>query len=304
MTDDHKHHHGHGHHHHHHHGDVKNIKTAFFLNIFFTIIEIIGGFYTNSIAILSDALHDLGDSLSLGLAWYFQKLSKKSRDRQFSYGYKRFSLLAAIINSIVLVVGSVFILLEAIPRLLNPIQPDAQGMIILAVLGVLFNGAAVLRLTKGDSMNERVAMLHLLEDVFGWVAVLIGSIIMYFFDLPIIDSILSIGISMLILFNVVKNLKQSLQIVLQGIPNDVDEKEILTYLNSLDGIANAHDLHIWSMDGQYNVLTTHLVLEKDISIDELEILKQQIRDELHKKGIEHTTLEFESKDADCVYEDC
>ena len=303
MTDDHKHHHGHGHHHH-HHGDVKNIKTAFFLNIFFTIIEIIGGFYTNSIAILSDALHDLGDSLSLGLAWYFQKLSKKSRDRQFSYGYKRFSLLAAIINSIVLVVGSVFILLEAIPRLLNPIQPDAQGMIILAVLGVLFNGAAVLRLTKGDSMNERVAMLHLLEDVFGWVVVLIGSIIMYFFDLPIIDSILSIGISILILFNVVKNLKQSLQIVLQGIPNDVDEKEILTYLNSLDGIANAHDLHIWSMDGQYNVLTTHLVLEKDISIDKLEILKQQIRDELHKKGIEHTTLEFESKDADCIYEDC
>ena len=303
MTDDHKHHHGHGHHHH-HHGDVKNIKTAFFLNIFFTIIEIIGGFYTNSIAILSDALHDLGDSLSLGLAWYFQKLSKKSRDRQFSYGYKRFSLLAAIINSIVLVVGSVFILLEAIPRLLNPIQPDAQGMIILAVLGVLFNGAAVLRLTKGDSMNERVAMLHLLEDVFGWVAVLIGSIIMYFFALPIIDSILSIGISMLILFNVVKNLKQSLQIVLQGIPNDVDEKEILTYLNSLDGIDNAHDLHIWSMDGQYNVLTTHLVLEKDLNMEDLESLKKQIRDALHEKGIEHTTLEFESKDADCVYEDC
>ncbi len=298
----HTHHHGHGHHH--HHGDVKNIKTAFFLNLLFTVIEIVGGFYTNSIAILSDALHDLGDSLSLGLAWYFQKLSKKSRDQQFSYGYKRFSLLAAIINSLVLVVGSVFILMEAIPRLFDPVQPDVTGMILLAVLGVIFNGAAVLRLTKGESMNERVAMLHLLEDVFGWVAILIGSVVMYFFDLPIIDPILSVGISLFILFNVYRNLRQSLKIVLQAIPLDVDQDAVLDYLNSLEEVNEAHDLHIWSMDGEYNVLTTHLVLEQNLPVAELQTLKKKIRAGLHDLGIEHTTLEFELKDEDCVYEDC
>jgi cobalt-zinc-cadmium efflux system protein len=291
-------------HSHHHHGDVKNIKTAFFLNFFFTLIEIVGGFYTNSIAILSDALHDLGDSLSLGLAWYFQKLSKKRRDRQFSYGYKRFSLLAAIINSLVLIVGSVFILMEAIPRLMNPVQPNVEGMMLLAMLGVLFNGAAVLRLNRGESMNEQVAMLHLLEDVFGWVAVLIGSVIMYYFDLPIVDPILSLGISMFILFNVYRNLRQSLKIVLQAIPKDVDQESIRDFLNGLDEVAEAHDMHIWSMDGQYNVLTTHLVLEKNLQMSELQSLKKKIREGLHELGIEHTTMEFELKDEDCVYEDC
>ncbi len=184
-----------GHDHIHHRGGSKNIRTAFFLNVTFTIIEIIGGIMTNSMAILSDAVHDLGDSLSLGMAWYFQGLSSKGRDKSFSYGYGRFSLLGALINVCVLLIGSILILWKTIPRLLAPEAVDTTGMMILAVIGVIFNGLAVYRMRGGKSLNERVVALHLMEDVLGWVAVLIGSIIMHFFDLPIIDPILSLLIT-------------------------------------------------------------------------------------------------------------
>ena len=143
-------------HDHHHHSDVKNIKAAFFLNFGFTLLEIVGGIYTNSIAILSDAVHDLGDSLSLGMAWYFQKVSRKGSDATYSYGYKRFSLLGAVINSVVLIVGSVIILTAAIPRIFNPQDTHVEGMFVLAIIGVIVNGAAVFRLKKGNSINEKV----------------------------------------------------------------------------------------------------------------------------------------------------
>ncbi len=294
-----------GHHHHHHgHGqDTKNIKVAFFINLVFTIIEIVGGILTNSVAILSDAIHDLGDSLSLGLAWYFQNYSKRERSSSYSYGYGRFSLLGAIINSIVLVVGSIFILTEAIPRLIAPEQPDTVGMIVLGVLGVLFNGAAVLRLKKGTSINERIVALHLLEDVLGWVAVLIGSVVMHFYDIPIIDPILSLGIAGFILFNVYKNLKETIQIVMQGVPNDADIAKITDSLLNFDEIAEIHDVHIWSMDGQYNVMTAHLVLSRTYDLPALEALKKQMRRRLEDLNIEHATLEFELKDAYCDVKD-
>jgi len=157
-----------------------NISKAFFLNLSFTVVEIIGGLFTNSLAILSDALHDFGDSISLGLAWYFQRLSKKDRDQNFSYGYGRFSLLGALVNSVILTVGSVFILYKAIPGVLAPEEADSLGMIWLALLGVVVNTLAVATLKKGQSLNEKVVRLHLLEDVFGWVAVLIGAGVMNF----------------------------------------------------------------------------------------------------------------------------
>ena len=296
---------GHNHdHHHHHHSGTENIRVAFFLNLIFTIIEIVGGFLTNSVAILSDALHDLGDSLSLGLAWYFQKVSKKSRDKKFTYGYKRFSLLGALINAIILVVGSVFILMETIPRLANPEMPDAGGMIGLALLGIVVNGAAVIRLRRGDSINENVISLHLLEDVLGWVAVLIGAIVMYFFDFPIIDPVLSILIAGFILLNVYRSLKSSLNIFLQGTPANVDENAIQDYLNSIEGIKSHHDFHVWSMDGNFNILTVHLVVEENSSMEFLSQLKKEIRQQLHKMNIEHTTIEFETKEDQCVHSDC
>ncbi|MEP2668700.1 MAG: cation diffusion facilitator family transporter [Cyclobacteriaceae bacterium] len=296
---------GHSHDHHHHHDHAEgNIKVAFFLNMGFTIIEIVGGILTNSLAILSDALHDLGDSLSLGLSWYFQKISKKGRTKSFTFGYKRFSLLGAIINSIILIVGSIIILSKAIPQIFNPEAVHVQGMFYLAILGIIVNGAAVLRLRKGETMNERVVSLHLLEDVLGWVAVLIGSVIMMYFDAPFIDPLLSVFIALYVLYNVYKNLKKSMVIILQGIPEEVSIEHIREKLKSIPSITNVHDCHVWSMDGNYNVLTVHLVLDKDYQLSEQVVLKQQVREILKGESVNHITIELENQDEHCELVDC
>ncbi|MFO7743922.1 MAG: cation diffusion facilitator family transporter [Psychroflexus sp.] len=288
------------HNHDHSHG-TGNLKVAFFLNLGFTIIEIIGGLYTNSLAILSDALHDLGDSLSLGLSWYFQKLSNKGRTKNYSYGYKRFSLLGAIINAVVLAVGSIFILAHAVPQLFNPEETNAEGMFYLAILGVIVNGAAVLKLRKGESMNEKVVSLHLLEDVLGWAAVLVGSIIMMYFDAPFIDPLLSILISLYVIYNVYRNLKKSMLIILQATPSEISMEEVKSQLLELNEIIEIHDLHVWSLDGNYNVMSVHVRLEQDYKLSELSDLKEKIRSKLHDKSIEHVTIEIEAKDEDCSY---
>lgn len=290
--------------HHNQNSDVRNIKTAFFLNLSFTIIEIIGGIATNSVAILSDAVHDLGDSMSLGLSWYFQKLSKKPRSNIFTYGYKRFSLLAAIINSLILLVGSIIILIHAVPRLFNPQQPDAKGMIILAVIGVIINGLAVLRLRKGSSLNERVVSLHLMEDVLGCIAVLLGAGIMYFVDVPVIDPILSIAITLYIFFNVFRNIRESLRIILQGSPVKIDLDEVKSALLSIDNVEGVHDLHIWSVDGEFNVLTIHVILNDDFSLTRLNKIKTEIRHSMRMLGLQHCTIEFELYSEDCGMDDC
>ncbi len=290
--------------HHTHSASTKNIKVAFFLNLSFSIIEIIGGIFTNSVAILSDAVHDLGDSFSLGISWYFQKISGRKSNRQYSYGYKRFSLLGAIVNSVVLVTGSVLILSRAIPRIIEPQQPDAQGMFLLAILGIIVNGAAVIKLRQGSSLNEKVAMLHLLEDVLGWLTVLIGSVVMHYFDVPVIDPLLSVAISIFVLYNVLKNIRQSMRIILQGTPYDIDTDEICNTLKNIDGVSDVHDLHIWSVDGEYNVLTVHIVLNDDTKSDIMVQIKHSVRASLKEKGIEHATIEFENKQEECSYHKC
>ena len=294
---------GHNHNHSHNHSEG-NVKVAFFLNLAFTIIEIIGGLYTNSLAILSDELHDLGDSLSLGLSWYFQKLSKKGRTKTFSYGYKRFSLLGAIINSIVLVAGSIFILTKAIPELFNPGETNVEGMLYLSILGIVVNGAAVFKLRKGESLNEKVVSLHLLEDVLGWVAVLIGSVIMMYTDAPFIDPLLSVLISLFVLYNVYKNLKKSLLVILQGIPEEISIDDIRQKLKNISKVTDIHDCHAWSMDGQYNILTLHLRLDKDYKLSEQAKLKEQVRTQLKDESINHITIEFEAQGENCELEDC
>jgi len=278
--------------------------VAFFLNFSFTLIEFVGGLLTNSVAILSDAVHDLGDSFSLGLSWYFQRVSKKPSTKEYTYGFKRFSLLGAVVNSVVLLAGSVVILMRAIPRLFNPEQPDVKGMLLLALLGVAVNGLAVLRLRRGSSLNERVVSLHLLEDVLGWVAVLVGAGVMYFVDAPIIDPLLSIGISLFILYNVYRNIRQSMQIILQGAPAAVDMDEVQRAIVKMEGVRSVHDLHAWSVDGQYNVLTIHVVLQREQTMEELGLLKAAIRDTLLLLGVQHTTIELEIAGEDCTMEGC
>lgn len=277
-----------------------NVVFAFWLNTAFALLEIAGGFYTNSVAILSDAVHDFGDSLSLGLAYYFQKKSAKKRDVKFNYGYKRFSLLGAFINSIILIVSSIFILTEAISRLATPQQPDAKGMVILAAIGIGVNAVAMLRLKKGGSINEKVVSLHFLEDVLGWTAVLIGSIVMMFADVPILDPMLSILISLFILWNVYKNLKATFRILLQGTPEHIDESVIKQKVLAIPGVKGIHDTHTWSLDGQYNIMTLHVVVAENASLQQMELLKEEVRHCLQHFNLQHITIEMELEGKDCA----
>jgi cobalt-zinc-cadmium efflux system protein len=282
-----------GHNHDHNHERQGNIKIAFFLNLAFTILEIVGGIWTNSLAILSDALHDLGDSFSLGVAWYLEKFSSKGPDKKFSFGYARFSLLGALINSLILVGGSVLILSRSIPRILNPEQVNPKGMLAFAIVGVVINGIAVLRLRKGSSLNEKVVSWHLLEDVFGWVAVLIASIVLLFVDIPIIDPILSILITFYVLYNVFKNLKKILNVFLQGVPGDYSIEEIEKEIVKITGAKAAYHTHVWSLDGERHLLTVHVILSDDIERKQIIETKQIIRDHIADMGIEHVTIEID-----------
>ena len=289
----------HNHNHSHSHGKDDRIGWTFFLNVSFTIIEFIGGWLTNSTAIMADAVHDLGDSLSIGFAWILSRFSDKEASDRFSYGYRRLTLFGALINSIVLVIGSVWVLFEAIPRLSNPEMPMAEGMLGLALLGVAVNGYAVFKLKAGKTLNEKVLTWHLLEDVLGWVAVLIVSIVLLFVDLPILDPLLSIGFTLFILFNVLKNLKTTLALFLQATPDEEVQNNIEKAIKAIPEINGIHHMHFWSLDGESHVLTAHLELAHNFEVDKLIRLKQQVAKELSSYNLSHTTIEFEFPQETC-----
>ncbi|WP_404389780.1 cation diffusion facilitator family transporter [Pseudoalteromonas phenolica] len=289
------------HNHSHNHANDKDsrIGWTFFLNVSFTIIEFIGGWLTNSTAIMADAVHDLGDSLSIGFAWILSRFSDKKPSDRFSYGYKRLSLFGALVNSLVLVVGSIWILLEATPRLFNPEMPMVEGMLGLALLGVTVNGYAVYKLRAGKTLNERVLTWHLLEDVLGWVAVLIVSIVLLFVELPILDPLLSICFTLFILFNVLKNLKATLLLFLQGTPDQKSHDDIEDVLTRIPEVLGVHHMHFWSLDGEKHVLTAHLELAQNYNVEKLLELKNIIAKELFHFNLSHTTIEFEFPDEVC-----
>ena len=287
------------HDHSHSHGSNNRIGWAFFLNVTFTIIEFIGGILTNSTAIMADAVHDLGDSLSIGFAWFLSKVSEKGSNSEFTYGYRRLSLFGALINGLVLIIGSVWVLTEAIPKLLQPEMPIVEGMIALAVFGVLVNGFAAYKLSKGKTLNERVLNWHLLEDVLGWVAVLIVSIVLLFVDWPILDPALSILFTLYILINVGKNLWHTIRLFLQAIPDKELSKSVYKTLIELKEVDSIHHLHLWSLDGEHHVLTAHLALQEALSTQQQLELKKSIAERLSKFNLEHTTIELEMTNEQC-----
>lgn len=294
----HSHHHNHDHSHDHNNAS-RRIGWAFFLNVVFTIIEFIGGWLTNSTAIMADAVHDLGDSLSIGMAWGLNKLSDKEANNRFSYGFRRFSLLGALINGLVLTIGSVWVLFEAIPRLTDPEMPKVEGMLVLSLFGMAVNGFAAYKLSSGKSLNERILNWHLLEDVLGWVAVFIVSIVLMIKPWAILDPILSIAFTLFILFNVVRNLKETLLLFLQATPDTKQMEEVRSVLSSNNEVANIHHFHIWSLDGEKSVMTAHIVLEKDVSVSQVISLKEQLRHNLAGFGFIHTTIEIEFANEAC-----
>lgn len=291
------------HNHKHNHSSTENFKVVFLLNIGFTIFEIIGGIFTNSIAIISDALHDLGDSLSIGLAWFLEKYSHKKSNNKFSYGYGRFSLLGALINAIVLIIGSTFVIANAIPRLISPQETNAEGMIIFAIVGVIVNGFAALRLKNEKSMNARVLMFHLLEDVLGWAAILAVAISFLFWPNYILDAILSIIITLYILYNVFVNLKKTVTLFLQATPESVDIDLIDEQLKTIEKVISTHHTHVWSMDGVNHILTTHLIVDKATTRDEIVKIKLKCKQLFEDLKLSHFTIEVELEDEVCLMVD-
>ncbi|EQC45602.1 cation diffusion facilitator family transporter [Bacteriovorax sp. Seq25_V] len=296
------HHHGHGHHHH-HHGGSGNILIAFFLNASFAVVEFIGGYLTNSVAIYSDAIHDLGDSLALLFAYFSEKMGNKAPDENYTYGYKRFSVISALINGVILLTGSLFVIMESIERISNPQPVHPEGMLGLALLGITINGVAAFRLSKDDGLNQRMVMLHLMEDILGWIAVLVVSIVLLFKPWFILDSILSIVISIVILRGVYKNLIGVGEILLQKFPKHLDLEKIYSLIRKIDCVNDVHGIQGFSVDESNISLSFHVSVSGDLKMLEVDKIKKKIKHILVKNQIKFSSIEFESDGYDCSEND-
>ena len=297
----------HNHHsHNHHHSTGNGMKTAFWLNASFTVLELVGGILSNSTAIITDAIHDFGDTIAIGSGVWLEKLSKKGRNPTYSYGFKRFSLLSAILLSGFLLTGSSIMLVKSALDLFSPKVVDDQLMLAMAVIGIVVNGIGFWRIYKEErnhGNNSKAVMLHLLEDVLGWVAVLIGSTIIYFTGWYWIDPLLSILIALFIISRTIPNLVASAKIFLQAVPDDVLVENIQNEILSVNGVHTIHDVHIWTMDGDYHVMSLHIVLEEKNAEQEASIL-QQVVSIAEKYNVKHPTIQFEASDYNCRFVNC
>lgn len=287
-----------GHDHNHHHGS-SNLKIAFIINLIFTIIEIIGGILTNSVAILSDAVHDLGDSISLLFSLIMERVSKKEGNKDLTFGYRRYSLLGAIFSAVVLIIGSTFVIYNAVTRIVTVEEVHAEGMLLMSIGGMIFNGLAVLRLKKDKGINSRVVFLHLLEDALGWFAIFIISIVMLFVNLPILDPILSIVIAVFVLSRIVPTFMKIGRIFMQYKPDDVEIDHIRSISNNIEEIVEIHDIHLWSLDGTNHVVSIHAVVNDGVDLSLYKSIKTKLRQEIEKLGIGHITIEMESYSESC-----
>lgn len=295
----HGHSHGH-HHHHHHHGASERVGLVFFLNLGFALIELVGGLLTNSMAVLSDALHDFGDALALGVAWWMEKKSNKAHDEDYSYGYRRFSVASALVTGVILLSGSLWVLFESIPRLIHPEPVQVRGMLGLAVLGVLVNGFAFVKLSFGGSLNEKVLKLHLIEDMAGWILVLVGAAAMFFFEIPWLDPLMALGLSIWVIFNVFRNLKETVLVLLQGVPRDLKLDDVQSWMRKQPGVMDVHHLHVWSLDGEKHILTGHIVISGEAPVLDTSKIKFDLKTGLKKMfHIMEATLEIETPGESC-----
>ena len=268
-----------------------NIFIAFLLNLSFSIFEIAGGLFTRSIAIISDAVHDFGDALSIGISYFLEHKSKKKPNNRYTYGYARYSILGAFISTSILTIGSCFVIYEAIKRIINPIAVNYKGMIIFAMVGVVINLAAAYFTKEGDSINQRSVNLHMLEDVLGWIVVLIGSILMHFTDIKIIDPLMSLGVALFILYHSIRNFKTILDLFLEKVPYGIEISDLVKHLTSIK---------VWSIDGENNFATMHIKTDsKDFNK-----VKKAIREELLEHGINHVTIEIEDVSYVCDETKC
>lgn len=278
----------------------KNILIAFVLNIVFSIIELFGGLFTKSVSILSDSIHDFADAISIGISYLLEKKSKRKPDKKYTYGYIRYSILGALITTLILTTGSTLVIISAVNRLFNPVVLNYDGMIIISVLGIIFNLCAVYVTKDGDSLNQKAVNLHMLEDILGWIVVFIGSLLIKITNISYIDSIISIVIAIYILIHALKNLKSVLDLFLEKIPESINIDKIKKDLINIKGVIDAHHIHVWSIDGINNYATLHIVTDDNRTTK----IKHLVREKLKNYDIVHTTLEIENSKEICDENEC
>ena len=284
----HDHHHDHGHHD--HHKGSRNIGIVFALNLAFSIIEFIFGSIFNSIAISTDAVHDLGDALSVGLAWIFERKSLGHADNKYTFGTRRYSLLGALITSLILIIGSTFMLFEAVPRLIRPEPVTYEGMFWLAIIAIIVNFIAARLLAGGRSKNEKSLNLHMLEDLLGWILVLAVSVILKFKPWYILDPILSLALSVFILYNAIPLFLSTIQIFLEVVPEGVDFEEMKEKLKEVDGVNAMTHLHLWTVDGEENNFAATVFTDKK-EVEDHERIKKDINTIISDYSISCSTIE-------------
>lgn len=277
------------------HKSAKNISFAFFLNIIFMVIVTIGAIFTNSMAILADLLHGLSDTFALGFSWFFQRFSEKKEDEKFTYGYRRFSLLGAIITSTIIILGSIYVFFESIDRLFAPVTPHAEGMILVAIFAIILKTASVLKLRSSKTLNEQAVSIHLIGDLLGWIVLLGVGITLLFYNIPDLDVFLSIAITIWMVYNLAKTLFFSFKILLLRAPEKINQSKLKSEILSIEGIDDIVKFYLWSIDDQKNILTVKIHLTDDLKVSDTEKIKEAIDNLCLLHGIEEINIEFTKK---------
>ena len=272
----------------------KRILTAFVLNLIFAVFEFIGGALTGSVAIISDSVHDFGDSVSIGISYILEEKSKKEPDDKYTFGYGRYSVLGSLIMTVILIVGSIFVIIHACDRIIHPAEIDYIGKLLFAAFGMGVNFIAAVA-TRGDgSLNQQAVNLHMFEDVLGWGVVLLGAILMKFTDITYIDPIMSIGVAIFLLVHAFKHFKEICDIFFEKTPDGIDIAELKHHLKEIDGVLDVHHFHLRTLDGVNHIATLHIVTSSDPAA-----IKKAVKEELLEHGISHTTVEIETPEEEC-----
>ena len=267
------------------------VWVAFFLNLTYAIVEFIAGGIFGSSAVLADSVHDLGDAIAIGISAFLETISNREEDNQYTLGYKRFSLLGALVTAIILMTGSLLVILENVTKILNPQPVNDEGILWLGIIAITINVLASLVVGKGKTKNESILSLHFLEDTLGWVAVILMAIVLRFTDWYILDPLLSLVISFFILSKALPRFWSTLKIFLDAVPEGLDIKQVKNGLERLDNVASLNQLNLWTMDGLEKNAIVHLCLE---DWEQMTETKNQVRQLLEERGVQNITIEVDT----------
>ena len=267
------------------------VWIAFFLNLSYAIVEFIAGGIFGSSAVLADSVHDLGDAIAIGISALLETISNREEDRHYTLGYKRFSLLGALVTAVILITGSILVILENIAKIFHPQSVNDEGIFWLGIIAITINVLASLVVGKGKTKNESILSLHFLEDTLGWVAVILMAIVLRFTDWYILDPLLSIAISFFVLSKALPRFWSTLKIFLDAVPEGVDIQKIKTDLAELDHVASINQLNLWTMDGLEKNAIVHVCLKE---MEHMETCKESIRIFLKDCGFQNITIEIDA----------